>query len=125
MSFSTNIKTLIESVPNINTLVTGGIYYEHLPDNFDKEKVFIVYSFNVASNEQCLTGTSLFLRYNVYVKVVTQDTYVLETISDTIRNYLNGNDYQGIIDVSFVSDDHTMNLEEQIYMNTLQFITIY
>lgn len=124
MSFSTEIRNLITSTTDISSHVDG-IYYENLPDNYDKEKTWIVYSFNINNTEKCLNGSSLFKTYNLYIKVVTQDTLKLETISDIIINYLDGNGTLHIVDVIFQGDDHTMNLEEGIYMNTLQFNVIY
>ena len=124
MSFATDLNYLMTNDTSLNTYCEGGIMYENLPENFNLTKDWIVYSFNKASQMSCL-GNTFATNYNLTIKIISNSTIDLETISDHLVTYLNGNDYNGIIDIIFESDNHTLDLEKNIYMNTLQFNVIY
>jgi hypothetical protein len=110
---------------SLNAYCTGGIYYENLPENFELGNNWIVYSFSKISQENCLGNTDTFTRYMIYLKIVTTDTLTLETINDYVVNYLNSSIYGNIQDIVFVGDNHTIDLDKNIYMNTLNFDCIY
>jgi hypothetical protein len=125
MSFSTDLNYLMTNDPSTSAYCTGGIHYENLPDNFQITKDWIVYSFNKSSEAFCMGSKGAYMEYTIYVKVVAGDTLNLETISDRLVDYLNGNEYGEIGDLLFQSDNHTSDLEKGIYMNTLTFTAFY
>jgi hypothetical protein len=125
MSFSRDLKYVLNADSSTTAYATGGILYENLPENFELSKNWIVYSFNKNSLTSCLSGISLFTTYNIVVKVVTTDTLTLENISDRLVTYLHSSSYGGIQDIIFQNDNHSMDLDKNIYMNTLQFTSIY
>jgi hypothetical protein len=125
MSFSRDLKYLMNADSSTTAYATGGIHYENLPENFELSKNWIVYSFNKNSLTSCLSGSSLFTTYNIIVKVVTTDTITLENMSDRLVTYLHSSFYGGIQDIIFQNDNHSMDLDKNIYMNTLQFTSIY
>lgn len=103
----------------------GGIHYENLPENFEITKDWIVYSFNKTSQNSCLDSTPSFFEYSLIVKIVARDTVKLETVNDYLIEYLDGNSYNGIQDILFTGDVHTLDLDKNIYMNTLNFNVLY
>ena len=125
MPFSTDIKTIMTGDSSVNAWCTGGIHYENLPENWQLTKTWLVYSFNVNDEERCMSGSAYITNYNVVVKIVTTDTVLLERISDRLRDVLRGATSGNIRDMYFVTDDHTMDLEKRIYMNTLNFVALY
>ena len=110
---------------SLNAYCDGGIRYENLPTDFEIVKNWIVYSFNRDTAQNCMSGNSVFSKYNLAVKIVATDTLVLETIGDRLTEYLEGTASTDAIDFSFVSDNHTLDLDKKIYMNTLQFDVLY
>lgn len=125
MSFSTDFKALITADSSINYDIKGGIHWENLPENFEISKNWIVYSFAKGDQESCLTSTAAFTRYNIALKVICTDSIVLERVSDRIVSYLGGNSYGNIADVLFIGDSHSLDLDKNIYINTLQFNALY
>ena len=125
MSFSTDIKHVMTNDPSLNAWCTGGIYFENLPENFELTKYWIVYSFNKVSQTNCLDSNAAFTQYVITLKIIGTDTIQVESINDKIVNYLNGIEYNGIKDILFVGDNHTLDLEKNIYMNTLTFNSLF
>ena len=125
MSFATTLNGIMTADTSLNTYCDGGIRYENLPTNFELIKNWIVYSFNKDKGDLgCLSGT-LYSKYLLAVKIVSTDTLVLETIGDRVTYYLENIASNDTIDFSFVSDNHTLDLDKKIYMNTLQFDVLY
>lgn len=125
MSFATTLNGIMTADTSLNTYCDGGIRYENLPTNFELIKNWIVYSFNKDKSDiGCLSG-SLYSKYLLAVKVVSTDTLVLETIGDRVTYYLENIASNDTIDFSFISDNHTLDLDKKIYMNTLQFDVLY
>lgn len=125
MSFSTDLNYIMKTDTSLNAWCTGGIYFENLPENFDLTKDWIVYSFNKVSQESCLNSNLAFMNYVITLKVVGTDTVKVELINDKVVDYLNGNSYSGIQDIIFTGDNHTLDLDKNIYMNTLTFNALY
>lgn len=125
MSYGSDLYTLINADSSLNSWCDGGIYYENLPDNFDLTKIWLAYSFNKAEQTNCLNGGSAFTTYNITIKIVSYDSDMLETISDYLVDYLNGSNQGNIMDVWFTGDNHTIDLEKGVYMNSLDFESFY
>jgi len=125
MSYSADINTLFLADASLVAYCDGGIYYENLPDNFDLTDTWIVYSFRKNDQTNCLDSKNVYTTYQITVKIVASDTLVLETISDYLVEYLNDNEQGGIKDIWFTNDDHTVDLEKQIYMNSINFDSYY
>ena len=125
MSFATSLNTIMTGDASLNAYCDGGIRYENLPTNFEIVKNWIVYSFNRDTAQNCMSGNSVFSKYLLAVKIVSTDTLVLETIGDRVTYYLENIASNDTIDFSFVSDNHTLDLDKKIYMNTLQFDVLY
>ena len=125
MSFSQDINYLMTNDPSLNEMCNGGIYFENLPDNFNIERTWIVYSFNKSAQESCLGGSVSYTTYDLSLKVVGTDTLEVETINDYLVNYLNDQAYNGIMQINFRFDNHSLDLEKGVYMNTLEFEVYY
>jgi hypothetical protein len=110
---------------SLNSYCTGGINYENLPENFDLTKEWIVYSFNKTSQISCLGSKASVTNYNITAKILSTNTVTIETINDYLVNYLNGNSYNGIQDILFTGDNHTLDMEKGVYVNSLQFDALF
>ena len=99
MSFATDLNTIMHNDASLNALCHGGIHYENLPENWEINKDWIVYSFNKNSQESCIGSSEAFTRYTILLKIVANDTLTLETINDLTVNYLNGISYGNIQDI--------------------------
>jgi len=125
MSFVTDLHYIMKNDSSLNTYCVGGINFENLPENWEIIKDWIIYSFNKASQQNCMNSSEVFTTYNIVLKIVATDTLKLETINNYVVDYLNNKTYNGIQDINFVSDIHTLDLDKNIYMNTLNFDAIY
>ena len=125
MSFSVDLNYLMTNDPSINEWCDGGIQYENLPENFELTKDWIVYSFNKTNQGSCLNSSRAYTEYAIVIKIVSQDTFKLETMNDYLIEYLDGQTYNGIADILFTGDSHTLDLDKNIYMNTLNFNALY
>lgn len=110
---------------SLNAWCDGGIHYENLPENFELTKDWIVYSFNKINQGSCLNSAPMYIEYALIVKIVARDTVKLETVNDYVMEYLDGKEYLGIQDILFTGDSHTLDLDKNIYMNTLNFNALY
>jgi len=125
MSFATELYTLMHADASLNKLCTGGIHYEHLPENFELSNTWVVYTFNKASQSNCLGTPNVFTEYTLIVKIVANDTLLLEYINDYITDYLNNYSGDKFEDIIFVGDDHALDLDKNLYLNTLTFNVTY
>lgn len=125
MSFATDLNYVMKNDASLNEWCSGGIYYENLPENFDIGKSWIVYSFNKVSQNSCLNSTPSFMTYALAVKVISNDTLIVEKINDRLVAYLDSNSYGNIYNFEFNGDNHSMDLEKNIYMNSLLFNVFY
>ena len=125
MSFSTDLNYVMTNDSSLLSYCDGGILYENLPENFEITKDWIVYSFNKVSQKDCLFSKSAYTEYNIFVEIVSTDTYKVEVINDYIVKYLNNTTYNGIHDISFIGDSHASDLDRNLYINTLNFNALY
>jgi len=126
MSFGTDLNTVMQADASLSSYCNGGIYYENLPDNFDLTKNWMAYSFRKTEQQDCLAGIkNVYTTYSIITKVIATDTNTLETISDHLVDYLNNKEQGGIKDTWFLGDNHTIDLEKNIYINSLDFRSYY
>lgn len=125
MSYGSDLNTIMTGDSSLNALCDGGIFFENLPDNFDLTDAWIVYSFRRIGQQDCLTQKNTFTSYAITAKIVTYDSVLTETISDYLANYLNGISQGGIMDIWVTSDNHQIDLERGVYMNSLDFESFY
>ncbi len=125
MSYGTDINTLMKADASLNAYCNGGIYFENLPDSFDLSENWIGYSFRKSDQINYMNSDNAYTTYTIVAKVIASDTATLESISDRLVTYLNNKNQGGIVDIWFNSDNHTMDLEKQVYMNSLEFDSFY
>lgn len=110
---------------SLNSYCDGGIYFENLPENFDLSDTWIVYSFNKQGQISCIGKAAALVEYILTAKIISPSTVTLEVVSDYLVSYLNRRKYEGILNISFAGDNHSLDLEKKVYMNTLQFSVLY
>jgi len=125
MSFGSELNIIMNADPSISSMADGGIFYENLPDNFDLTKTWIGYSFRKTLQTDCINNRNIYTTYSISVKIISNDTEELETLSDLMVDYLNSASGTGISEIWFLSDTHSMDLEKGIYMNSLEFQSNY
>ena len=114
MSFGTEIYSKMISSSSINSQVEG-IYFEHLPENFDLTKTYIVFSFKKETGISTLQTQDLLKNYKLYVKTITPNNDTLLSLSDTLQTYLVGVVDSTIRYIEFIGDNHSLDLEKGIY----------
>ena len=125
MSYGKDINTLFLADASLVAYCNGGIRYENLPKEFDLTKSWIAYSFRKNDQTDCLNSKNAYTTYQITAKIVAPDTNTMETISDHLVEYFNGNSQGDIVDIWFTSDDHQVDLEKRIYMDSLNFDSFY
>ncbi|MCE5346800.1 MAG: hypothetical protein LLG13_11020 [Bacteroidales bacterium] len=125
MSFTSDIKHLMTTDASLNSMCEGRIKYELLPVNYDYTKDWIVYSFNKLSQISSLDNSVVMTQYGITISLRSMDSNRIEEMNDYVVSYLNGNSYNNIRDITFESDNHTVDSEKDVYTNTLQFNSLY
>ena len=124
-AFQNDLYTLMTSDSSLNTAMQGRIYFENIEENYDLNNDYIVYSFRKTSQQDCLNSRNLFTNYSIYVRILSKSTITINSLSDYIQNFLNGQSYGNIQDVWFLNDNHTMDLQMGQYSILLEFGAIY
>lgn len=125
MSFGIELRNILTNDASLLGYLDGGIYYEQLPDNYNLEKNWIVYTFNKATENDTLSYKNAYTKYNLNFKLITNDTKENEEISDYLINMLNNKVSENIKDISFVSDSHSSDYEQLIFINNMFFNAFY
>lgn len=129
MSFATDINTVLTSDASLNSYADGGIHYENLIDNWlaeTNDDVWIVYSFNKNEQADCLNSKNLYMVYSLTVNVIQRNTNdMLDIITGRLLTYLNNYSSGNIIDIGFIRDGGFFDQQKLIYVNTLEFQSIY
>lgn len=130
MSFATDILTVLTSDPSLNEMVNGGIYCDHLIDNWIAEvednTIWIVYDFNKSNQTDCINIKNVYMSYTLNVVVIQKGSNsMIDTITDTLINNLNNYGSGNIIDIAFLSDGGGFNQQIGSYTNSLQFRSDY
>lgn len=127
MSFISDFKTIIEGNASINALVTGGIKFSHLPEDWDVKKNWMVWDYRITDQVNTLGYNNVYINYSILITITATDTIVLNTISDYVRNYLNAKTTTNFVDLNFISDSKITTLSKVVntYQNTLEFSAIY
>lgn len=124
MSFTTDIKYIMTNDTSLNAL-TGGIYYEHLPEQADLENDYIVFTYNKTEQTNVFGKRDVISDYTLNVIVISTSPYRLSLLSNMIIDYLNNTKYGGIKEIYFMSENRTKDLDEGIYLNTIEFNSFY
>lgn len=124
-AFSVVFNTYLTGDTSLNSTINGGIFYENLPENFDLRKKWIVWTYNKGLPSFCNVGNIAYNNLYLAMKIICNDTTALESINDYMVNKLNGLEHEGIMDIQFQGDTHSMDLDKSIYMHTLNFNVKY
>jgi hypothetical protein len=124
-TFGTDFWNLISNDASLNAL-SSKIFYEKLPDAYNLTDKWIVYTFRKVAQEDGLNNTKdFFSTYSIYIQVQDKTTDTLETICNSITNLLNGASSGDIQDIWFVNDNHQIDLDNNTYVNTLEYNAYY
>lgn len=111
---------------SINDLVTGGIRYEHLPEDFNSSLDWIVFGFTGNEETRTLDGNGIIMKYGLQVQVISQTMTNVLTLGDMVKTYLTGyDDGANIRDIAFVDDDVAFDLEKKVYYVTSNYDVLF
>jgi len=127
MSFITNFKTIIEGDASINNILSGGIKFDHLPEDFDISKSWLVWNYRVSSQNDSLSTNNCYTVYSIPITVTATDSVVMNNICDLVITYLNNKTTANFPDIHLLSDSKITTLSRQAnaYQNALEFEAIY
>lgn len=127
MSFVNDFKTIITGDASINAMVTGGIKYNHLPEDFDIKKVWLSWDFSLIEQNNVLNFNAAYSKYSISITMTASDTIVLQNLSDRVTTYLNGISNRMFPDIWALSDNGqtTLNKPTNVYQNSLELNCIY
>jgi hypothetical protein len=124
-TFGSDFYNLISNDASINALCSK-IYYEKLPDVFNLTDKWIVYTFRRIEQQDVLNNEKdIFSTYTIYIQVQDKTTDTLETLCNSIIDRLNGAHSGHIDDIWFINDNHQIDLDNNTYVNTLEFGAYY
>ena len=85
-----------------------------------------VYSFRKVEQQDCLNNEKKFFEtYNLYLRLLSQDTVLINSLADYIKDYLNGNEQGGIKDIWNLGISPSMDLDKNQYSLLLEFGLFY
>lgn len=124
MSWATDIYYIMTNDSSLNNS-TAGIYFENLPDNADITEDYIVFTYRKDSETNVFGKKNVNSDYIIDVICISTSPYRLTTLSDMVSNYLNNVNYGGIKEINFQNDNRTKDLDEGVYLNTIEFKAFY
>jgi hypothetical protein len=126
-TFINSFKTIIEGDPSINALLTGGIYFVHLPDNFDISKTYLVWDFRVNEQFNTMDIKNFYSVYTVQVTVTSTDSVLMNNISDLVSEYLNNATSSNFLSIRKLTDNKltTLAKPKNTYQNSLEFNIVF
>lgn len=111
---------------SINALVTGGIRYEHLPEDFNSSLDWIVFGYTGTEETRTLDGSGIITNYGLQVQIISQTMTQLLTLGDMVKSYLTRyDDGANIRDIAFVDDDVAFDLERKVYYMTSNYDVLF
>lgn len=127
MGFITDFKNIIEGDPSLNSLITGGIKFVHLPEDFDITKTWVAWDWRVLEQVNTLGCNNVYTVYSIPVTITATDSIVMNNMADRLRTYLNSVTTDNFINIYFVSENKitTLSRSSNAYQNTLEFNAIY
>lgn len=127
MSFQTQICSIMTADASVNKLVTGGIYFDTLPINFDLKKIWVVYNYVEEDRIDVLGEKNVLTMYKLYAKVVSPDTNNLLTITDELNRYLSTYTSTNFLDFLYENDNHSSSIvdDTDIFENTIEYSITY
>lgn len=124
-TFGSEFYNLISKDASLNELCSK-IFYEKLPDSYNLTDKWIVYTFRKIAQEDGLNAVKDFYStYTIYIQVQDKMTDTLEILCNSITNLLNGASSGNISDIWFVNDNHQVDLDNNTYVNTMEFAAYY
>jgi len=132
-TFYTAFSNLIKSIPTLNILMTGGIWYRNIPSdddgNIDWTYNYLAWDIALKKIDSCLVGTAAFKTYNVLIVVMTDDgDDQLDAIVELIVDNLSGYSDDNIHFLQFESENKYTKLDEGeagVYFSELTFTGIF
>jgi len=127
MSFISDFKNIIESDTSLNTLITGDIKFDHLPEDWDITKNWLAWNYRISEQIDTLAENNNFSRYSIAITVTSIDSVVMNNICNVLKNYLNTKQTDKFIDIRFLSESKitTLSRTSNAYQDSLEFEAIY
>jgi hypothetical protein len=127
MSFITNFRAIIEGDASLNSMITGGIRFGHLQEDFDISKTWIAWDMKISEQVNCMKGNNAYEVYEIPITATATDTIILNNICERVRDYLNNITTSNFINIRFVSETKITTLSRQVnvYQNSMSFEAIY
>lgn len=106
--------------------VSGGVYSQHLPDNFDRDKPIMLIQHRTTEVEKTLDGDSNDSQKEVNVIIISDSPDTNEQIANLLI-YRSGGviDTEHILDFSYQDDLLDWDEETNMYIQSLNFTAVY
>jgi len=125
MAFLEDLQGLLVNDPSIVAEYGTRIYFQLLPKNIDKELNWLRWGFTKAAPKECLGGGVAQQNYDVFIDVITRTLNDLPGMADEIFEQINGKTYEGIRQITLVSDSYSNYQEKDLYVNTSIYSMAY
>ena len=125
-NFLDDCRNLIVNDASINARYSPRIYFQLLPKDIDKDKVWLRWGFTQTDSIECIGGGVAYNNYSLFIDVLSKTINDLPDMGDEIVQNFNGSNYEGrIINLNFDSDVYSNYQEKDIYVRTLNFSVTY
>jgi hypothetical protein len=124
MSFNSEIFTALSTEGTI-TAVTDNIYFNHLPDNYDKSNNVIIYDSFVSEALHTLPLENYGDEYTLSIKAISSLPVTGDNIGEIVKTYLKTLSSSSIRSIAFQRDVYVYNEEENIHILHMDFVVDY
>lgn len=122
------LEDLIEFIsddPSVNSLLSGGIVFDHLNINFDANKDWIVFNYFSEGGTDVSGEKNAVEEYTLEVQVISKSINSVVNISDALNAHLTAYPNKWEMDISLSDDNLDWNSEKEVYFKTIKYRILY
>lgn len=123
--FLNDLIDFISADSSVNSLLTGGMIFDHLPTNFDADKDWIVFGYSINDIIGVFGNKNALTNYELDVQVVSKNINSIETISNYLNDHLITYPNEWSIDATLSDMDLDWSSEREVYYKTLKYNILY
>jgi len=124
--FLPDLIEFISADPSVMTLLTGGMYHPHLPEDFPIDKNWVVFEYSLMETMSVQGDKAAMSKYDLSIQTVSQDIIAVEAIADALKSYLIQYPNDWGIDAYLTEDsDPDFDARKKVYYKTLKYNILY
>lgn len=120
MTFNQELFNVITNEESITSLVAG-INFHHLPDNFTRDKDYLIYDSNIAEALNTLDNFNYGDDYSLRLKTVSKNPQTIYEIGQAIKDFFKVYTSTNFRSVTFERDVYVYSEEDSVHILSMDF----